>query len=385
MSRMSKRMLAIILCFLMLPAYIVLFSASANAASNDVCGINSGTTYYIKNVYNGKYIDVYDGADSNGTNVWTYTFNASNAQKWRVVRNSDGTYTFYAVVSSNNRVLDVTGTNVDIWSYNSSLGCQKFSLQRNTSMAYGGTYQIKYGSKYVIANASSSTVEVSSTGSGLNALWSFEPVVKGDADIYTFYYQTGSILGIIPDYFDSRGAASTFVEKCSNMGYTPYHLTNKSASSAYTCMKVDAIWVFCGHGTSSSGTPIATISFKNEDGGNNGHITTNIEILNDEKDRAVDSLPANALAKSQCVLYMGCRTGVSYSGFNLVSSTFNKGAHFVLGTTKTLYTDEIEKWTKKFFEKANTGATIRQCIDYANYYQDIGLLYYEGDVYTKLK
>lgn len=385
MPIMFKRTLAIILCFLMLPVYIALFSVSANAASNDVCGVSSGTTYYIKNVYNGKYIDVYDGADANGTNVWTYTFNATNAQKWRIVRNSDGTYTFYAVVSSNDRVLDVTGTNVDIWSHNSSWNSQKFTLQRNISMAYGGTYQIKYGSKYVIANASNSTVEVNSTGSGLNALWSFEPVAKGDADIYTFYYKTGSILGIIPDYFDTRGAASTFVEKCGNMGYKPYHLTNKSASSAYTCLKVDAIWVFRGHGASSGKSPSASVLFFDDDGSDNGCLTASTAIYNSTKDVAINSLTANALAKAQCVLYIGCSTGVSYSGFNLVSSTFNKGAHFVLGTTETTYTDETDKWTKKFFEKANTGATIRQCIDYANYYQDIGLLYYEGDVYTKLK
>lgn len=70
---------------------------------------------------------------------------------------------------------------------------------------------------------------------------------------------------------------------------------------------------------------------------------------------------------------------------NLVTNTFNKGAHFALGTTKTINTNDNDKWTKKFFEKAETGATIRQCLDHANYYQDIGLLYYEGDVYAKLK
>lgn len=92
-----------------------------------------------------------------------------------------------------------------------------------------------------------------------------------------------------------------------------------------------------------------------------------------------------ALAKARCVLYIGCSTGVDYMGFNLVTNTFNKGAHFALGTTQTLKTSANDKWTKKFFEKAETGATIRQCLDHANYYQNIGLLYYEGDVYAKLK
>lgn len=57
----------------------------------------------------------------------------------------------------------------------------------------------------------------------------------------------------------------------------------------------------------------------------------------------------------------------------------------MLGTTQTIYTNESEKWIKKFFEKADTSATIRECLDHANYYQSLGLLYYEGDVYKKLK
>ena len=62
---------------------------SVSAASNDVTGLESGSTYYIKNLYTGKYLDVYNGQDVTGQNVWTYTFNRTNAQKWRLSRNSD--------------------------------------------------------------------------------------------------------------------------------------------------------------------------------------------------------------------------------------------------------------------------------------------------------
>lgn len=362
------------------------FSLSVSAASNDVSGINSGTMYYIKNLLDGKYLDVYNGNDYNAANVWTYAFNATAAQQWRVVRNSDDTYTFYAVVSSNNRVLDVTGTNVDIWAYNSSLNCQKFTLIRNTSLSYGGTYQIKNGSNYVVLDVMNETVKTSSNGDGLVALWSFEPVTKGDADIFTSYYQNGSVLSIIPTYYDTRGAASTFIEMCDNMGYNTFHFTNKPATTAYNCMKYDSIWVFRGHGISFTGDiPAATIGFSTDDGAYNGYITASSAIVSGTQDAAINELPSNALAKAQCVLYIGCSTGEDYRGMNLVTNTFNKGAHFALGTTKTINTNDNDKWTKKFFEKAETGATIRQCLDHANYYQDIGLLYYEGDVYAKLK
>lgn len=386
MFKLKTKALSMLLCIVMLLSISSVFSVSVSAASNDVVGINSGTTYYIKNLFDGKYLDVYNGGDSNATNVWTYTFNATAAQKWRVVRNSDGTYTFYAVVSSNNRVLDVTGTNVDIWAYNSSWSCQKFTLVRDTSFAYGGTYKIKNGSDYVVLDAANETVKVSSSGGGLNALWSFEPVAKGDADIYTSYYQDGDILWLIPTYFDTRGAASTFIDMCDNMGYNTFHFTNKPATTAYNYMKNDSIWVFRGHGISFPGDiPAATIGFFTDEGTNNGYITASSAIFNGTQDAAINELPSNALAKAQCVLYIGCSTGVDYRGMNLVTNTFNKGAHFALGTTETTFTNETDKWTKKFFEKAETGATIRQCLDHANYYQDIGLLYYEGDVYAKLK
>lgn len=389
MQKRFKKVLSLLLCFVMLSSLVSMFGLTASAASNDVLGIDTNTVYYIKNIFNGKYLDVYNGGDSNGTDVWTYTFNATPAQQWRAVRNSDGTYTFYAIVSANNRVLDVTGTNVDIWTYSSSLNCQKFSLVRNTTLAYGGTYQIKNGSNYVIYDVVDDTVEVSSTGNGLNALWSFETVDKGDADIYTFYYENGSVLWIFPTHFDTRGAASTFVEKCENMGYTGYHFTNKSASTAYSYMRNDSIWVFNGHGVSAAdtGDPLPAICFFDDSGQVNGHIFADSSSLyySSSTDVAINSYSNNTLADAQCVLYIGCSTGKWHDGHNLVNATFNRGAHFALGTTQTIYTNESEKWIKKFFEKADTSATIRECLDHANYYQSLGLLYYEGDVYKKLK
>ena len=301
-------------------------------------------------------------------------------------RNTDGSYTIQSILSTNNRVLDISGSNVDIWTYNSSLSCQKFTLVRNTTMAYGGTYNIMNGTNYVVVNAATDSAIKSSTGSGLNALWSFEPVNKGSAEIFTTYYQEGAFLLIFPDYFDTTGAVSTFISKCSSMGYTSTNYTNSSASSAYNCLKNDSIWVFRGHGlVDNNHVPLATICFFDNNGGNNGHITADSSIHNDYIDRAINLLSTNALSKERCVLYIGCSTGCDYSGYNLISSTFNKGAHFALGTTQEIYTSDGTNWTKKFFEKADTGATIRQCIDYANYNTNLGLLYYEGDVYAKLK
>ena len=288
--------------------------------------------------------------------------------------------------SSYNRVLDITNGNVDIWGYESTAPYQKFSLERDTTYAYGGTYKIKNGSQYMVWDSVNETVKMQTSGGGLNALWSFEPVTKGQAEIYTFYYPQTIVMGVVVEYYDSRGAASTFTSTCSNMGYQASHWTNATALSSYNSFSSDAIWVFRGHGLEdNNGVPLAAICYINGNGEDNGRIKADANILISGSSYAISSLASNALAKAQCVLYVGCSTGVSYNGFNLVSGTFSKGAHFALGTTQTVYTPNSDLWTTKFFEKAETGATIRACIDTANYYQSLGLLYYEGDVYAKLK
>ncbi len=382
--------LSVLLCLILLSTFITILPLKANATSIDIAGINSGKTYYIKNLADGKYLDVYNGVDRDGTDVWTYTFNASNAQKWRVVRNPNGTYTLFAVVSSNNRALHLTGLNADIQTYgrwSSSQQVFQFTLVRETSVVYCGTYSIKQNGYYLSQDSINRTVRLCSWDTGFNARWSFEPVDKSDAEIYTSYYQDGTRFGIIPTYFDTRGAASKFVNKCSSMGYSSYHHTNDSATNAYNNLTTDSIWVFRGHGLEAKNThtPKAGICFSTRLGSNHGFIVADFSISHWAQDEAMTSLAANSLAEARCVLFIGCSTGISYNGFNLVDETFNKGAHFVLGTTVPTYTPQTDKWTKKFFEKADTGATIYECISHANYYQSIGALYCKGDTHAKLK
>ena len=87
--------------------------------------IQSGSIYYIKNYFSGKYLNVHYGVDANGTNVYQWTGDSSTEQKFKVVEISPECYKIYAMCSSNgnNRVLDVvrngkelaSGQNVDIW------------------------------------------------------------------------------------------------------------------------------------------------------------------------------------------------------------------------------------------------------------------------------
>ena len=95
-------------------------------------GVIPNGDYVIQSVNSGKVLDVPGGNSSNGTAIWQYEYNGTNAQKWRVVQNSDGTYTLQTLLDTN-KCLDIAGgstadgASVQIYSSNGS-AAQKFIL-----------------------------------------------------------------------------------------------------------------------------------------------------------------------------------------------------------------------------------------------------------------
>ena len=114
-----------------------------NNNNNDYNESGLDGEYYIKNVYSGKYLDVYNGSSANGTNVQQYAFNGSDAQKFKLVNDGNGYYTIYTAASGYNSCIDVTksssenGTNIQQWSAHGG-DCQKFQF-----VNLGGKYVIK--------------------------------------------------------------------------------------------------------------------------------------------------------------------------------------------------------------------------------------------------
>ena len=77
----------------------------------------------LTSVNSGKVLDVNGGVSASGTNVQQYDSNGTYAQKWIAVKNSDGSYTFQSALAEN-AVLDVNGgssangTNVQLYTSN---------------------------------------------------------------------------------------------------------------------------------------------------------------------------------------------------------------------------------------------------------------------------
>lgn len=66
-------------------------------------------TYYIQSQLTGEYmLDVTGASKKSGANVDIYTANLTKAQQWRVIKNSNGTYSIKSVVSG--KFLDISGS-----------------------------------------------------------------------------------------------------------------------------------------------------------------------------------------------------------------------------------------------------------------------------------
>lgn len=336
---------------LILAVMATLFSVTGHAA--DAAGIRAGEYYYLKNVGSGRYMDVTNGVDANYTDVITYSFNGGTNQQFRVLHPGDN-YKFVARCSSANRVLDITNGNVDIYT-DSNANYQQFTLVRLSD----GTYNIKNGSNYMIDNSSTHSVVMSSSSSGNYSRWSFEKVSKGDADIYSFSY-TG---------YDSTSANTAFKNSANAMGYSAYSFTNTSANNALTNMLGDDIWVFNGKGAAGN------LLFNTSTGASNGSIA-----ISD-----VNGLASNGLSSMRVFISTGAYTGNDTNGNptsssnNLVKAAFNKGAHYAIGFREAPGTSLASNWVQSFITRADDGASVGTCVEYADFWVNTGDKYAIGD------
>lgn len=110
------------------------------------------STYVISNYTQAKYVlDVSNGSKNSGANVWVFQSNNTNAQKWRVKKDSVGYITFINIGS--NKALDVyngnatNGTNIWQFNYNDSYA-QKWIAKKNTDGSL--TFLSALNSNYVL-------------------------------------------------------------------------------------------------------------------------------------------------------------------------------------------------------------------------------------------
>lgn len=366
----------------------------AYAATYDTTGLINGEVYYIKNVKSGLYLDVYYASGSNGTGVNQCNFNGNANQRWKL-KYSNG---YYQIVPmhAQTKALNVYGgantnyTDIVIWNSSTTDNAVLWKISRNSD----GTYRI-------LSKCSNNTKGLAVKGASVsdgakiiqhtyensaerNDDWILERVSKGTANIFT-----NKITGNI----DSTVLNSKFVTSMNALGYQSNYYKDSSASVAYGKLKNNDVTFICCHGDTINGIPAAGMLFKDSSGNLQGHLNASKYISDLPNQYGIDQLDKNSLAKSKCVIYMGCSTAVTWTNasngnkYNLVNSTYDKGAHFVLGTTKIVYEPYCWNWVEDFLNRIDDGVSIEESIAYANLYNQgwDKNIKYVGDKYQRLK
>ena len=278
---------------------------------------------------------------------------------------ADGNYQLISVYSSSGKCLDVTGENVDIYD-DTGREYLKFTIDRVESGTYKGLYLIRYGNKYV-SQDTNYNVYVSSSRTDAS-YWSFMQAESNKyATLFCHYYS----------YIDSDGEEiicdtsynySYFKTVMENLGFYSGSYTNPHPSNAYTHLKTNDVFVFMGHG----GPGI--ISFNLTDNNPTGCIAVNSNVaaryVTGPTVRYIESCTDNELSGGRCIFYLGCETGknitINDKTYNLVNATFDKGAHFVFGTTESIEPYHVNLWMEYFLSAIQQNVTIYDAIEYAD-------------------
>lgn len=165
-------------------------------------GIVSGTIYNIKNVNSGKYLNVHNGVDANGTNVYQWTKDGSAEQNFKVIYSAaTDSYKFYAMCSSsgNGRVVDIlnhgnplaNGQNVNLWTEESAIAQQfviiplgqgqyRIACKYNTAL-YLTANGTSNGTSTGTSSSSAGNVYISGYVESMTQHWIFEAVGTASA------------------------------------------------------------------------------------------------------------------------------------------------------------------------------------------------------------
>lgn len=150
--------------------------------SNDIVNHIMNKTFYIKNAYSGRYLDVYRGIAADGTNIQQCAFNGGNNQKWYINYNGDGTFSFLSMINSN-YALDVyganpnNGANINLWT-NHGGDSEKFKIYYSNSIYKIGTKMSNYNRCLAVQNAGctdEANVLQHDFNNSWNDLWILEP------------------------------------------------------------------------------------------------------------------------------------------------------------------------------------------------------------------
>ncbi len=312
-------------------------------------GIKDNSIYSIKNANSGRYISLQEISDANSVNVSTRTNSTNLYSQWKVEKQNGLEYQLITRYGSASRVLNVSGTNINIYADTNSPS-QTFKIQRIQSGSLCGLYYIRYGEYYVTEN-SANNVCLTLTPTNASA-WSFSKVTKGNVEKFGFVYSYTESGKTIP--YDSTIHNSKFINEFYFLGYSPYVHINDTPQNFKNRLPNSEVLIFASHGfpgimgfydENCNNSPIGAFMVS-------GVLSFSYNLnLPAEAQVISKTFENNSLASARCIVLLGCQTGVTHSGhYNLADSLFQKGAHFVVGSTETIRVSSANTFEDSFIE-----------------------------------
>ncbi len=241
---MKKLLKITLILFILTILFVTTLYITPTKAYSEQSNIG-GQYFYIKNAYSGKYLDVYNGIASNGTNVQQFDFNGGDNQKWFVSYVGDGLYQFGSMVGSTisdgnrylnyaldmNGAVDGNGVNLQIWQPNTS-SAQRFALEPTANRSFIIRSAINFNRAITIQNQSCSNegnAFIWQYNASHNDEWILEPVTRsGTNEWFGIYYAQANAnkrMTAYPDCSKLGGDCANFVSQC--MLATGIHFENE--------------------------------------------------------------------------------------------------------------------------------------------------------------
>ena len=222
----------------------VTYRNSSGVTKTDTCTVYvklDDGVYYIKNEYSNKYVNVENGKINSQTNVYQYTKYTSDPsrlrQLWKIKYLGNGYYSIRPMHKLN-MGLDVTGSNVDIytigtndtltgvasyakWTINGVSG-GRFALYNNGSSSKALALESQSASNSV-------NICVQSFNSTLTQLWEFEKISNPPSGIILYNSSTGSRISSVSQWIAPEERTGL-----TSMGIVPAYYSGTSISQSFS-------------------------------------------------------------------------------------------------------------------------------------------------------
>lgn len=251
-------------------ANIVISTLTKSYNQKFMCRELPDGTYVFVNFHSGKAIRLEESAAKNLVNIWQYEFNSAKAGRWKLIKNSDGSYRI-ATNLNTNYVVDIAAgkiadnSNVQLYKWNKT-NAQRFIFTETPLPDYSGTIQFRpvIASSKCIAPAGDSKeagADVQLTDADNAKVLTYKAVQRS-AGYYSLENEENGLVLTVKNS-EKKSGAVIIQEKWKN-SFSQQWLIRKNSDETYTYLsRLNAsLAITPKSGGTSDGTPTVLSTYR---------------------------------------------------------------------------------------------------------------------------